>query len=90
MTAAYDFPWWESVGVTRGRSVTDLPIRQCYYWATAQASGADPDNRKGVLLASYDDGQNTAFWGGLSDPDRLSARTARNPGPTTGQIASSA
>jgi hypothetical protein len=69
---AYDFPWWESVGVTQGRSVTDLPIRQCYYWATAQASGADPGNRKGVLLASYDDGQNTAFWGGLSDPDRLS------------------
>jgi monoamine oxidase len=84
---AYDFPWWESVGVTHGRSVTDLPIRQCYYWATAQASGADPDNRKGVLLASYDDGQNTAFWGGLSDPDRLSPfepthdrLTAQHPG----------
>ena len=66
---AYDFPWWESLGVTKGRTVTDLPIRQCYYWATAQAVGADPDNRKGVLLASYDDGQNTAFWGGLTDPD---------------------
>jgi monoamine oxidase len=69
---AYDFPWWESLGVTKGRSVTDLPIRQCYYWATAQAAGADPDNRKAVLLASYDDGPNTAFWDGLSDPDRLS------------------
>jgi monoamine oxidase len=66
---AYDFPWWESLGVTKGRTVTDLPIRQCYYWATAKAAGADPDNRKGVLLASYDDGQNTAFWGGLTDPD---------------------
>ena len=53
---AYDFPWWESLGVSQGRSVTDLPIRQCYYWATAQAAGADPDNRKAVLLASYDDG----------------------------------
>jgi monoamine oxidase len=84
---AYDFPWWESVGVSEGRSVTDLPIRQCYYWATAEASGADPDNRKGVLLASYDDGPNTAFWGGLTDPNRLSPfepthdrLTAEHPG----------
>jgi monoamine oxidase len=84
---AYDFPWWETVGVTQGRTVTDLPIRQCYYWATAEASGADPDNRKGVLLASYDDGLNTGFWGGLSDPDhhspfepRHDRHTAQHPG----------
>jgi monoamine oxidase len=87
LCVAYDFPWWENGGLTKGRTVTDLPIRQCYYWATAQAHGADPDNRKGVLLASYDDGQNTAFWGGLTDPDhhpmfeaRHDAFTAEIPG----------
>ena len=66
---AYDYPWWESVGVTQGRSQTDLPIRQCYYWATGAAKKHDPDNRKAVLLATYDDGLNVDFWNGYSDPE---------------------
>ena len=66
---AYDFPWWENSGVTTGRTVTDLPIRQVYYWGTAHAKGEDPDNRKGVLLASYDDGSSVDFWAGLAQPD---------------------
>jgi monoamine oxidase len=65
---AYPYPWWENVGVKQGRSLTDLPIRQCYYWATGKARDADPDNRKSVLLASYDDGTNVEFWNGLSNP----------------------
>jgi monoamine oxidase len=69
---AYPYPWWENVGVTQGRSLTDLPIRQCYYWATGKARDADPDNRKSVLLASYDDGSNVEFWNGLSNPDHHS------------------
>jgi len=66
---AYDYPWWEAVGVTQGRSQTDLPIRQCYYWATGAAKQHDPDNRKAVLLATYDDGTNVDFWNGYSNPD---------------------
>jgi monoamine oxidase len=65
---AYPYPWWESVGVTQGRSQTDLPIRQCYYWATGRPQDGDPDNRKSVLLASYDDGSNVDFWNGFSNP----------------------
>jgi monoamine oxidase len=65
---AYPYPWWESVGVTQGRSQTDLPIRQCYYWATGSARHHDPDNRKSVLLATYDDGLNVDFWNGYSNP----------------------
>jgi monoamine oxidase len=70
LCVAYDYPWWESVGVTQGRSQTDLPIRQCYYWATGRAQQHDPDNRKAVLLATYDDGANVDFWNGYSDPER--------------------
>jgi monoamine oxidase len=66
---AYPYPWWESVGVTQGRSQTDLPIRQCYYWAVGPAQGGDPDNCKSVLLATYDDGLNVEFWNGYSNPD---------------------
>jgi monoamine oxidase len=65
---AYDYPWWEAVGVTQGRTQTDLPIRQLYYWATAPAKGVDPANRKSVLLATYDDGENVDFWDGLAKP----------------------
>lgn len=70
LCVAYDYPWWESVGVTQGRSQTDLPIRQCYYWATGRAQQHDPDNRKSVLLATYDDGANVDFWNGYSDLKR--------------------
>src|ERR1019366_5157109 len=28
---AYAYPWWQNVGVTQGRSLTDMPLRQCYY-----------------------------------------------------------
>jgi monoamine oxidase len=69
LCVAYPYPWWESVGVTQGRSQTDLPIRQCYYWATGKPHGGNPDDRKSVLLATYDDGLNVEFWNGYSDPD---------------------
>jgi hypothetical protein len=58
---AYPEPWWEVRGVTQGKSNTDLPIRQCYYWGTSKKTG------HGVLLASYDDGRNTGFWQGLAE-----------------------
>lgn len=69
LCVAYPYPWWESVGVTQGRSLTDLPIRQCYYWATGKAHGDDPAISKSVLLATYDDGVNVDYWNGYSDPD---------------------
>ena len=34
--ALYETPWWKKpLGVTAGRSTTDLPIRQVYYMHTA-------------------------------------------------------
>ena len=30
--AAYRRPWWQERNLLSGRSVTDLPVRQCYYW----------------------------------------------------------
>jgi monoamine oxidase len=66
---AYEFPWWESVGVTTGRSVTDLPVRQCYYWGTARSQSKEHHgDTHGVLLASYDDSLNVDFWAGLAGP----------------------
>jgi len=68
--ACYRHPWWHSVGVTEGRSVTDLPVRQCYYWGVeGEQPGADPSNQNSVLLASYDDSVSVDFWAGLQDLD---------------------
>jgi monoamine oxidase len=59
---AYRRPWWKATkGVTAGRSVTDLPIRQCYYWVTG--SDQAPNS---VLMASYSDGMSVEYWAGLA------------------------
>jgi monoamine oxidase len=61
----YRYPWWEAAGVTLGRSLSDLPIRQTYYWGVeGRQDGGDPKNTNSVLLASYDDETNAAFWAG--------------------------
>lgn len=70
--AAYREPWWEKVrGIRAGRSVTDLPVRQCYYWGTeGEQPGADPRNRNSILMASYNDGASVEFWSGLARTPR--------------------
>lgn len=59
---AYHEPWWEPLGIASGRSVTDLPLRQVYYWSSVP-------NRSSVLLATYDDTTNVGFWQGLAGED---------------------
>jgi monoamine oxidase len=60
----YSNAWWEQVpppgDLTQGRSVTDLPIRQCYYWAV------DAKTSHAVLIV-YDDGSDLDYWAGLRD-----------------------
>jgi len=74
LALCYSFPWWETIdpvsvatkeGVQwlklgKGVSITDLPLRQCYYWAT------DPDTGHAVLLI-YDDGRDLEYWAGLRE-----------------------
>lgn len=68
LALCYDYPWWETLQppagrpgmapITEGESITDLPVRQLYYWAT------DPETGKSVVLI-YDDGGALTFWAGL-------------------------
>lgn len=70
----FEYPWWtSSFGATSGHSVTDLPIRQCYYF------GTDPDNEHSLFLASYNDMQTVTFWKALEDnhPDRHEIKATR-------------
>lgn len=80
LAICYPSPWWESlppvqppkskkVGISSGRSVTDLPIRQCYYWQV------DPQTNCAVLLV-YDDGRDLDYWAGLRDRKAPSFQSA--------------
>jgi len=68
----YASPWWLGAGYTSasgfvpvqsGRTVTDLPVRQTYYWP--KDDGTPATSGPAMLLASYDDGTNIGFWDGL-------------------------
>ena len=67
MFIAYEKPWWEKGGVTEGRSLTDIPIRQCYYWGTeGKQKNGDSKNTNSLIMA-YNDALSADFWGGLRD-----------------------
>ncbi|MCB9568326.1 MAG: FAD-dependent oxidoreductase [Myxococcales bacterium] len=59
----YDRPWWRGLGLVAGHSVTDLPVRQTFYFPTeGEQPGADPHNHNSLLMASYGDDASAAFW----------------------------
>ncbi|PCO43133.1 hypothetical protein CQA20_29380, partial [Klebsiella pneumoniae] len=40
----FKYPWWKELGIDSGHSITDLPMRQCYYF------GTDPETNNSMLL----------------------------------------
>jgi monoamine oxidase len=56
----YAHPWWLAAGVEAGRTTTDLPVRQTYYWP--KDDGQPAKQGRAMLMASYDDGLNIGFW----------------------------
>ena len=61
----YPQSWWQTAGVERGRSLTDLPLRQCYYWPVGPEGKGVPGPGEPGLLMAYDDLLNVGFWGAL-------------------------
>ena len=57
----YESVWWNKS--LKGRSITTLPIRQCYYWQVDEVTGR-------AVIMFYDDGSNPEFWAALLDRDR--------------------
>lgn len=67
---AYERPWWRALGLVSGRSVTDLPVRQIYYFGTeAEQQGGFPFLNS-LLMASYNDIGTVPFWKGLEAGER--------------------
>jgi hypothetical protein len=60
----YPHPWWQATGVCRGESITDLPIRQCWYWSESQHANCGAGASDPIIMA-YNDGSSVDFWAGL-------------------------
>ena len=61
----YDECWWQDAKVSAGRSLTDTPIRQCYYWPSGPKGTTVPGRKDPGLVMVYDDLLNVSFWEGL-------------------------
>jgi hypothetical protein len=68
----YPFPWWQAIGISNGRSLTDLPVHQCYYWPNGP-KGTTVDGGPGIVMA-YNDQASVSFWGGLRATGTYSER----------------
>jgi monoamine oxidase len=74
----YETCWWEKVvgEGSNGKSVTDLPMRQVYYWKV------NPDDQQGVVMI-YDGGLAKSYWEQLDNTTgtkRRAALSERVPG----------
>jgi hypothetical protein len=67
---AYERPWWRALGLVAGRSVTDLPIRQTYYFGTEGEQQDGLPYMNSLLMASYTDISTVPFWKGLEGGPR--------------------
>ena len=76
----YPTAWWKSTGVCQGHSLTDLPIRQCFYWTESQRQQCGTERGEAVLLV-YSNATSVAFWGGLdpgnAQPESLTTGACR-------------
>jgi lysine 2-monooxygenase len=64
---AYQYPWWRSLNLWSGRSITDLQIRQTYYFGVESESGGEANNSHALLMASYNDISTTPYWKGFEN-----------------------
>ena len=60
---AYEQPWWRELEISSGRAVTDLPIRQTYYFGVEE-------NERALLMSSYNDDRAVGYWQGLGWSER--------------------
>jgi len=79
---AYPYPWWRVLGLQAGRSITDMPLRQTFYFQTEceQPAGA-PGNYNSLMMVSYNDLGSVPFWKALEEGDPFPGEPNRwNPG----------
>jgi hypothetical protein len=89
----YEHAWWKALGLFRGRSITDLPLRQTYYFSDLDdLKQKDPfeikRNKPSLLVASYSDIESVPFWRGLEGTNLYKHKKNLFPGHEKGYRAS--
>lgn len=64
----YKTPWWQQAGVKSGRTLTDLPMRQCYYWPVNPPDPNECNDAGPGAIMVYNDALNVSFWSGSLFP----------------------
>jgi len=69
----YDYPWWKEIcKIDYRKAITDLPLRQIYYFDTeGDRNPRNSDNRNSLLMAVYSDQQTFDFWDVLEKDEKL-------------------
>jgi monoamine oxidase len=62
---AYPYPWWRTLGLVAGRSITDMPLRQTFYFQTEGEVGVEAKNDNSLMMVSYNDLGSVPFWKAL-------------------------
>jgi monoamine oxidase len=59
----YERPWWRDLGITSGRTISDLPLKVTYYMGTeGERPGGNSTDRSSLLMSSYAEGPVVDFW----------------------------
>jgi len=64
----YPTAWWKATGVCHGYSLTDLPIRQCWYWTESRHEACETKTDEALIMV-FNDAASVTFWGGLRPDD---------------------
>jgi monoamine oxidase len=81
MFLAFDEPWWSALGIAGGSSITDLPIKRCWYFGTeGQQRGANPANKHSLLMC-YNDLSPAGYWNGYEPAAAFTGRPAPRTPP---------
>jgi lysine 2-monooxygenase len=83
MFLAFDKPWWSALGIEGGSSITDLPIKRCWYFGTeGHQPGANPANTNSLLMC-YNDLTQAGYWNGYQPTAAFGGPPAPRTSPRT-------
>jgi monoamine oxidase len=67
MFLVYPRPWWRRLGIEAGRTVTDMPARQLWYFGTEDDTPGGTPRDTNSLLMSYCDAASVSYWQALAE-----------------------
>lgn len=67
MFLGFSAPWWKTLGIVGGYSITDLPAKRIWYFGTETDQPGGEAMNQNSLLMFYNDQAPAGFWDGYED-----------------------